>query len=431
MTAWLLLFLLMPPVGAAIYLVFGARKLRRRAERKPGPAEHDVQLEEQQRTPVNDLDHLIQSYRLPPATDGNLVTLCGTAVTAYGAVLDLIDRAEVSLWVTTYVLGDDPVGHEVVRRLTEKAGAGVQVRLLIDDVGSNKLPDSVLARLISAGGRAARFMPTSLVPRSRHYANLRSHRKIIIVDRREAWSGGMNLSEQYLGPAPVENGFRDLSFVVKGPAAEVYGEVFAADWLFTTGEDLRAKRPWTVPAARAAGPGVVQVVPSGPEFEGDTFHDVLLSVMHRAERRLWVVSPYFVPDFATLKALAVAARRGLDVRVLTHRKSDHALMDVANVPYLRLVSRVGGRILLFGAGMLHAKAVVADDDLALVGTANLDQRSFFLNFEVVAVFSGPDEVAEIANWMEGLVACCDGDLPPLTPMRHVMEGAVRLLAPVL
>jgi cardiolipin synthase len=266
MTAWLLLFLLMPPVGAAIYLVFGARKLRRQAERKPGPAEHDVQLKDQQRTPINDLDHLIQSYRLPPATDGNLVTLCGTAVTAYEAVLDLIDRAEASLWVTTYVLGDDPVGHEVVRRLTEKAGAGVQVRLLIDDVGSKKLPDSVLARLISAGGRAARFMPASLVPRSRHYANLRSHRKIIIVDRREVWSGGMNLSEQYLGPAPVENGFRDLSFVVKGPAAEVYGEVFAVDWLFTTGEDLRAKRPWTVPAARAAGPGVVQVVPSGPEF---------------------------------------------------------------------------------------------------------------------------------------------------------------------
>jgi cardiolipin synthase len=137
----------------------------------------------------------------------------------------------------------------------------VQVRLLIDGVGSNKLPDSRLAPLITAGGRAARFMPTSLVPKSRHYANLRSHRKIIIVDRREAWSGGMNLAEEYLGPTPVENGFRDLSFTVDGPAAEVYAEVFAADWLFTTGEDLRAPRPWKVPAARAPGPGVVQVVP--------------------------------------------------------------------------------------------------------------------------------------------------------------------------
>jgi cardiolipin synthase len=431
MTAWLLLFVLTPPVGAVAYLALGARKLRRRAARKAQPAGRSANAEARHAAPINGLDRLIQSHGLPAATAGNAVAFRSTPGLAYDAVLDLIRGAETCLWVTTYILGTDRVAQEILRRLAERAAAGVQVRLLIDDVGSKHVPDAALAPLIAAGGRAERFMPASLIPRPRRYANLRNHRKLIIADHRRAWSGGMNLSEAYLGPAPVENRFRDLSFVIEGPAAEVYAEVFAADWLDAAGEDLRAARSWNALPARAAGPGVVQVVPSGPEFEGDPLQDVLLDVAHRAERRLWIVTPYFVPDAAILKALTVAARHGVDVRVATNRASDAGLVDFASIPYLRAVAGAGGQVLRLREGMLHAKAVVIDDALALAGTANLDQRSLFLNFEVMALFHGPAETQAIADWAEALFADCDGDLPPLTPVRQAVEGLVRLFAPVL
>jgi cardiolipin synthase len=255
---------------------------------------------------------------------------------------------------------------------------------------------------------------------------------MIVADRRLAWSGGMNLSEMYLGPTPVGDRFRDMSFVIEGPAAEIYAEVFAADWLSAAGEDLRPARPWReTPPARAAGPGVVQVLPSGPEFEGDPLHDVLLSVAHRAERRLWIVTPYFVPDRAVSKALAVAARRGVDVRVATNRASDSRFVDFAGLPYLRGVAQAGGQVLRLCDGMLHAKAIVVDDALALAGTANLDQRSLFLNFEIMALFHGAEASRAVAGWTEALFADCDGELPPLTPVRQVAEGLVRLFAPVL
>ncbi|MBV1796815.1 phospholipase D-like domain-containing protein [Siccirubricoccus sp. G192] len=431
MTAWLLLFALTPPLGVLLYLAFGSRKLRRKAARKPKPAEHPTGPATPREAAINDLDHLVQAHGLPAATEGNGVTLCGTAAGAYDAVLDLIGRAEESLWVTTYILGTDPVAREILRRLAERAAAGVQVRLLIDDLGSRPVRDKDLASLATAGGRSARFMPASLIPRPRRFANLRNHRKIIVADRRLAWSGGMNLSEQYLGPTPAEGRFRDLSFVVEGPAAKVYAEVFAADWLFAAGEDLRAPRPWEPPPARAAGPGVVQVVPSGPEFEGDPYHDVLLSVAHRAERRLWAITPYFVPDLATLKALVVTARRGVDVRVATNRASDTGFVDFASIPYLRAVAGAGGRVLRLREGMLHAKAVVADDALALAGTANLDRRSLLLNFEAMALFHGATEARAVADWAEAMLADCDEGLPPLTPVRQVAEGLARLFAPVL
>jgi cardiolipin synthase len=431
MTAWLLLFALAPPLGALAYPVFGSRKLRRAAGGKPRPAERSVGARASDPVPVNDLDRLIRSHGLPPATADNRVALHGDPARAYDAVLGLIGRAERSLWVTTYILGTDPVAREILRRLAERAAAGVQVRLLIDDLGSRPVRADSLAPLVAAGGRVARFMPASLLPRPRRYANLRNHRKIIVADRRLAWSGGMNLAEQYLGPTPLARRFRDLSFVVEGPAAGVYAEVFAADWLFAAEEDLRAAAPWETPPARAAGPGVVQVVPSGPEFEGDPYHDVLLSVAHRAARRLWVVTPYFVPDVATLKALAVAALRGVDVRIATNRASDARFVDFAGIPYLRAVEAAGGRVLRLREGMLHAKAVIADDSLALAGTANLDRRSLFLNFEAMALFHGATEARAVADWAEALFAECGEGLPPLTPARQVAEGLARLFAPVL
>lgn len=427
--AWLLLFLFMAPLGVALYLLLGRRKIRLRSERKPPPplanlGSHDT-------APISLFDVLIRSYGLPPAAEANKVTFHGTGASAYAAILDLIEAAETSLWLSTYILSDDSIGREIIRRLSARAKAGVQVRLLVDYIGSPDARDGRLsAPLEAAGGAVLRFMPVTLFPRSQHYSNLRNHRKMVLADQRRVWSGGMNLSELYLGSPSRQGFFHDLSFVIDGPAAAVYARIFAGDWAFCAEEDLAIAQS-NFRTARAAGAGVVQVVPAGPEFRGDAVYDVILTMVHRAERRLWVVSPYFVPDVGLIRAFVLAARRGVDVRFLTDFASDVALLDFASVSYLRALASAGGRVLRFKDGLIHAKALVVDDDLALAGTTNLDQRSLFLNFEVMTLFYGRQETVIIADWMQSFFARCTEELPPVTPTRQVAEGIIRLFAPVL
>jgi cardiolipin synthase len=409
-----------------LYLTFGARKVRRRLERHArvdkAPAASGLM------PPVDALDRIARSHGLDGATDGNRVTLCGTPDSSYEAVLETIARARETLGVSMYILGKDEVAAEIIRRLADRAASGVDVRLLIDDVGSRDIGEAEVAPLTKAGGRVARFMPVSYLPRPRSYANLRNHRKIIVADRDVVWSGGMNLSELYLGPNHVEDRFRDLSFVIEGPAAASYAEILAADWLYTTGDPFPKCGP--VPPSDAPGT-VVQVVPSGPAMDGDTIYDILVTMAYQAQRRLWAVTPYFVPDRALMQAFALAAMRGVDVRVITPRVSDHRLLDIANVPYLRSLEAAGGTVLRLGEGMIHAKAVVVDDGLALAGTANLDQRSLFLNYEVMALFRGERDVRAIADWIERLFPACQSRLPEASQGRQLMEGLVRLIAPVL
>lgn len=428
-SAWLLLFLFLPPAGAALYLLLGRRKIRIRSQRKPPP--HIASLNCPAGPPINLFDTLVRSYGLSPAAEEERVTFCGTGEAAYAAVIAMIEQAKSSLWVSTYILSADPIGKDIVRRLAARAAAGVQVRLLVDDVGSPDARDGTLAApLTEAGGAFARFMPISFLPRSRHYSNLRNHRKMVVADQQRVWSGGMNLSELYLGPATVEGFFHDLSFVIEGSAAAVYGRVFAGDWSFCTGEDLPVA-PVVFRTALAAGPRVAQVVPGGPEIRGDPIYDVILTMVHQAERRLWAVSPYFVPDVGLMRAFVLAARRGVDVRILTDFASDVPLLDFACIPYLRALAAAGGRVLRFKGGMIHAKALVVDDNLSIAGTTNLDQRSLFLNFEVMTLFYGADEATAIAQWMEGFFDRSTESLPPSTPMRQIAEGFIRLFAPVL
>jgi cardiolipin synthase len=428
--AWLLLFLLTPPLGVVLYLALGRRKIRKRLARMQRPTFAHVVAARS--APVNAFDTLVRSYHLPPATPGNRVAFHGTGRAAHAALVDLIEGARHSLWVCSYIFGADAIGRDIVARLARRAAAGVQVRLLIDDIGSREAPDRVLfAPLREAGGRAERFMPFSLLPRSQRYSNLRNHRKLAVADHGRVWSGGMNLSEHYLGDPGVRGYFHDLAFEIAGPAAAVYAGIFASDWLFATGERLNPGEGIAEPAAAADDAGTVQVVPSGPDVPGDANYDLYLALVHRAERRLWVASPYFVPDVGLMRAFALAARRGVDVRFLTNRKSDAALIDFASIPYLRILAAAGGRIYRFTDGMIHAKALVMDDEIAFVGTANLDQRSLFLNFEAMALFHDRAHAAEVARWIAGYFDRSSATLPAPTPVRRTLEGLVRLFSPVL
>jgi cardiolipin synthase len=358
--------------------------------------------------------------------------------------VEIIDGARTTIHITTYILGRGQVGTALVSRLAAKAAEGVSVRLLLDDVGSWRVGRRFLAPLLAQGAKVAFFMPVLHIP-FRGRANLRNHRKIMVADGRIAVTGGMNLAWPYMGPAPDPGYWRDLSAVVEGPAAADLEALFYSDWAFATGEELPV--PGAVedppgPARERVAPqlasqttthsaGLVQVVASGPDVPDDPLYESLVSLIFAARRRIWIVTPYFIPDEMLIRSLNLAARRGVDVRLIVPASSNHISADLARESYLRELHEAGGQVLLYEPGMLHAKAVVFDDSLAVIGSANMDNRSLFLNYEVALFLYSQREVVAVIRWAEGLQAQCRRDLPRAGWARELVQNVVRLLSPLL
>ena len=423
--AWLLAIVLVPYVGVPLYLLIGGRKMRRLAGQKGPVYDRNVTVPGGEFGPGT--ERVLRSFGVPPATRGNRVELVTGGVDAYERLLRIIDGAEKTLFITTYLLGRDDVGAAVVARLAARAAEGVEVRVLLDALGSWWVGRRWFAPLTAAGGRVAYFMPMLHIPfRGRN--NLRNHRKIIVADARIALTGGMNLAQEYMGPEFSPGRWRDVSLVVEGPAALDLDALFRSDWAFATGA---AQDSGLSPPAGPAGDTPVQVVASGPDVEGDPLYASLISLLFAAQRRIWVVTPYFVPDEILVRALELAARRGVDVRLLIPNRSNHLTADLARVGYLRQIDRAGGMILRFRPAMLHAKLILIDDDLAVVGSANMDMRSLFLNYEVALFLYSPERVGEADAWFRSLVPHCRTGLTPPSFALELAENVVRLLSPLL
>jgi cardiolipin synthase len=254
---------------------------------------------------------------------------------------------------------------------------------------------------------------------------LRLHRKIIVVDGAVAIVGGMNLAREYMGPTPDAARWRDLSARVRGPIVADIAAVFRADWAFAAREALATPAD----SKPSGSDAVIQVVGSGPDVAGDLLYDAFLSAVFSARRRLWIATPYFVPDEALTRALVLAIRRGVDVRMVVPARSNHRSADYAGATYLRAVADAGGRICCFGPTMMHAKAVLVDDALAVIGSANLDMRSLFFNYEIALFCSSPGEIARLAAWFETLWPSC-GELARAGRARVLVESVARLLGPL-
>lgn len=420
--AWMLAIVLVPYVGLPLYLALGARKEGRRPA-VPFPDFSDGQaVPPSEATPT---DRLLRRYGLPGASTGNAVALLGTGEAAYTALMGLVEAAERAVWVELFILGDDDEGRALLDALARRAGEGLDVRLLLDAVGSRPLPKARHAALRAAGGHVAYFEPVLHTP-FRGRSNLRDHRKLVLADERRAWAGGMNVAHEYLGPTPDAARWRDLAFRLDGPAVATYAALFRSDWSFAS----RVPLPPQAGVPEAAGGACVQVVPSGPDVADDALFDLVLSLAFAARDRLWMVTPYFVPDDALERALAVAARRGVDVRLVVPDPSNHRLADLARGPSLRELDAAGVRVLRHTGGMVHAKALVSDGT-ALVGSANLDLRSLFLNAEAALVLYGAPEVDAVGGWIERLGEASEAGVEDAGAGRQLVEGAARLVGPLL
>jgi cardiolipin synthase len=268
---------------------------------------------------------------------------------------------------------------------------------------------------------------------ARGSANLRNHRKIAVFDHTTAIIGGRNLAREYMGAVPYRKRWTDLGAMIEGPAAALLNEVFIADWCFTKRQSpdaLHAETPSRV--ADPIGDSELQVVASGPDVRGDPLYEGILAMIQEAEHSVWIVTPYYIPDDVLQRSLVVKARAGKDVTLVLPARSNHPVADLARRYYTRELRRAGARIMIYAPGMMHAKAAVIDNRVGLLGSANLDLRSLFVNFEIgVFVHSEPD-VRAVREWIGALLARCQPAPQRRRGFaRNVLEDLSRLMAPLL
>ncbi|NOY13979.1 MAG: cardiolipin synthase [Deltaproteobacteria bacterium] len=417
---WLFAIILVPLLGIPLYLTFGERKLKSFIKRKTKIALPCTC--ETYRHPVHSL---LVTLNIPASSKDNRVDFHADGVVAYQQLLTLLQGAEHSIDIAIFALGDDAVGHEVLSRLTGKAAQGVKVRLLLDGVGSFKLPKARLRPLVQSGGEIAWFIP--VLHRPLHgKTNLRNHRKIIIVDEQKVWSGGRNLASEYLGPDCSCARWVDLSYCLYGSAVGSYRAIFEADWHFATGASSEEKRV-EVAAQIAAGDSWIQVVPSGPDVADDPIYAAILTACYKAKQRISIVTPYYIPDSGVQEALKLAALRGVKVDLILPAQSNHRLADIARNRFLRELAQASVRIWLLPGGMVHAKALVVDRTFAMAGSANLDIRSLFLNCEVMSAFYTKKDIVWLEHWLASLRVRSERyGLKPVSAFTEVLEGLVLL-----
>ncbi len=431
--AWLFAIAFVPYIGVPLYLIFGGRKVKQLAARK---AQLCPVIPNAATSPSADKSVarvLLLNGACPPI-GGNRVSFLTSGEESYERLEYGILHARHSIHLMTFILGRDVVGKRVVKLLAQRAREGVKVRLLLDGLGCFRSAGRFCNPIREAGGEVVRFMPVMPL-QTPHSANLRNHRKIAIFDHQVAALGGRNLAVEYMGPHPLKRRWRDLGGVIEGPAVRLLDEIFIADWAFASGQSLAALQkelPAEIPAV--AGTSEVQIVASGPDVAGDPLYEGILSLVQQAQRSVWIVTPYFIPDEVLFRSLLVQARAGIDVRLVVPAKSNHPITDLARRHYLRGLHAAGVKVLLYGPGMIHAKMLLVDEETGLFGSANMDLRSLFLNFEVGAVTYSSAEARAIANWMKEIFAHARPMPEPRRESRlfpTIGEEIARLLAPLL
>lgn len=434
--AWLLIIVLLPHIGVPLYLLFGGRKLRRLAERKSRllPA-LPFQASSPSAFTASPVAHTVMASGAAAPVAGNSCELLTNGEQAFGALEQLIRSARHSIHITTFILGRDETGRRVVRLLAERARAGVKVRLLLDSVGCMFVSRRFLLPLKAAGGEIVWFMPV-LPFTSRGSANLRNHRKIAVFDHTTAIVGGHNLARDYMGPTPFRRRFADFGAVITGPAAVLINEIFIADWCFASRQPIEAIHSEIKEAAVSAvhGNADLQIVASGPDVPGDPLYEGILAMIQEAKHSLWIVTPYFLPDEVLLRSLKVKVHAGCVVTIILPQRSNHPVTDLARRHYVRELQGAGAKVWLFQPGMMHSKAMIIDDRVALFGSANFDPRSLFVNFELGVFAHSKAEVFAIQHWAETLLTSCRRPKKEKAKRRvfgSILEEVSRLLAPLL
>lgn len=434
--AWVGLIALVPLAGAILYWLLGVNRARRKAQllrRQFGTGHTPGGRSE---AAVGDewapLVRLVDTVNPFPATGGNSIEPLENGDEAFPPMLAAIGGASRSVALATYIFDHDDSGRKFADALVTAARRGVEVRVLIDAIGQHYSRRSMIRLLKDAGVAAAGFMPV-LLPRNPSAINLRNHRKMLVVDGTEAFTGGMNIRAGNVLASPGRHPVRDLQFRVRGPAVGQLMAVFAHDWSFTTGEQL-AEDPWFPPQA-PAGRAVARAIPDGPDEHFEILKMVLLGALAQAKRSVAIATPYFLPDAALISALNTAALRGIDVHILLPETNNLKLVQWASFALYWQVLERGCRIWHSQGHFDHSKLMLVDDDWVLVGSTNWDPRSLRLNYELNLECYDPELAARMKAWFERRRASgrevTKAEMDGRSLPRRLRDGAARLLSPYL
>lgn len=430
-TAWILLILLLPIFGTLLYLVFGHADYKsfERDRRKSDEDIFDMASEANVTQDPSRLDTFARIARLP-VTDGNDMSLLVDGHATYDAVLGAIKTAEHTLFVQFYTIADDDIGRALRDALIERAEAGVSVWLLHDELPFFGLPRGFKRSLEQAGIRLARPKgPSRLL--GPFQLNFRNHRKLVVIDNKMAFTGGLNVSKTYVGRNPSIGPWRDTFARFRGPVVAQLALHFSSDWMWATGEDLGDIASST--PAPAGSLRAVALAPS-PAEEIAAGNLYFIALAHAAQRRLWISTPYFVPDRDVLTALRFAALRGVDVKILVPSRADHYITYFAAMAYFDDLRSVGGEIWTYDPAFVHQKVALVDDDICSIGSINLDIRSGLLNFELTVLLEGKSAASEVETMLStdfGNATRVDIDLSDRSMIVGMLARIARLFAPVL
>ena len=443
---WVGIIWLTPFLGTILYCVFGINRIQRKARKfRRGKGlvdssaghrhvEQDVlhQVLGEDALHLAPLANYVSKLTHLPLLDGNRLIPLTTGRTAFDEMLAAIDAAERSIGLQTYIFDNDPEGHRFVKSLKRAHDRGVNVRVLIDDVGTRYTWPSIKHTLRAHNIPFDTFLPT-LIPGKLHYANLRSHRKILVVDGRLGFTGGMNIRQGHLCEAGDRHPIQDVHFRAEGPVVAHLRETFAADWEFSSGERLGGT-VWFPPLA-SPGQSLCRGIADGPDFDSDKIRLTILGAISCAQHTIEIVTPYFLPEQPLITALNVAAMRGVSVHILLPEKNNLKLVGWACMAQLWQVLQRGCRVWLSPPPFDHTKIMVVDGVWSLVGSANWDARSLRLNFE----FNVECYDRDLANQLSALVhtkrsasreiTLAEVDARPL--WRRLRDGVSRLALPYL
>jgi len=445
--AWLFILFLFPMVGFVLYYFLAREYQRRRRVRKRSVVDAQRRAEiigrsrmitRPEEMPAPEFAHQERLFKLllkagaAPITGCNRTRVLTNAESAYEAMLAAIRGAKHHIHFSSYIIRDDETGRKFREELIRKARKGVQVRVLYDGIGSIKLRGGFFVPLTEAGAECASFFPfrPSFLKKRMNYRN---HRKILVTDGVRGFVGGINIGDEYLGKHKRLGFWRDTHLALEGDAVYGLQEVFLRDWEMATRRNPHD--PAYFPAHACMGSEVVQIVAGGPNRRDDAIHETLFAALSAAKERIWITTPYFIPDASLAMALKIAAMSGVDVRLIVPLVPDTYLVHAATMSYVDELMSYGVRFWQYKRGFIHAKVVIVDRLMASVGTANMDLRSFFFNFEVNALLFDEAGIAELEqDFEQDLEDSAEVELSAFRkrPRRvKAKQALARMLSPLL
>ncbi|MFK8011624.1 MAG: cardiolipin synthase [Marinicellaceae bacterium] len=439
--AWILTIILLPYIGLLLFWIFGTKKLhikrrkRHQVESKISSSILDFKNKKIKNLSLKEIPHSLINLatKLDEAGPlrGNKVKLYRSGVNTFNDIEEAILSSINHIHFVYYIWEKDKTGQRIINALIQACERGVEVRVLVDGLGSYSTNNKFFEKLINSGGIVERFFPINIL--GRHFnLNYRNHRKIIIIDGHTGFTGGMNIGDDYAG---IGQPWLDLHARIRGSAVASLQEVFCQDWFHVTGQDLTHPKYFT--QVENIGNTWVQVLSSGPADERwKNIHTLLFASINSAEKNIWIETPYFIPDSAIIMALQTAALKGVDVRLLLPSKSDHRLVLHAGRSFLMELMYAGVRVFEVQNAMPHAKMVTIDSHFSSLGSANMDQRSFRLNFETNVFFYGKNVAKKLET--DFTKACKKEaieiflkDRKSIGLYQKLAEGIGRVFAPLL